>query len=113
VPKLWNDTIEAHRQAVREATLDTTAAFYETMNANLGRRYETVITRAAFRYFHDWAKEYARRGDLDAATRCLRRCLVRRPPGVAPLVEVATMWLKLQRRRLARPLQREAPAGRA
>lgn len=25
VPKLWNDTIEAHRQAVREATLDTTA----------------------------------------------------------------------------------------
>jgi AcrR family transcriptional regulator len=26
VPKLWNDTIEAHRQAVREATLDTTAA---------------------------------------------------------------------------------------
>ena len=26
VPKLWNDTIEAHRRAVREATLDTTAA---------------------------------------------------------------------------------------
>jgi AcrR family transcriptional regulator len=26
VPKLWNQTIEAHRAAVREATLDTTAA---------------------------------------------------------------------------------------
>jgi AcrR family transcriptional regulator len=26
VPKLWNDTIEAHRRAVREAILDTTAA---------------------------------------------------------------------------------------
>jgi len=26
VPKLWNKTIEAHRHAVREATLDTTAA---------------------------------------------------------------------------------------
>jgi AcrR family transcriptional regulator len=26
VPKLWTDTIEAHRQAVRDATLDTTAA---------------------------------------------------------------------------------------
>lgn len=26
MPKLWNDTIEAHRSAVREATLDTTAA---------------------------------------------------------------------------------------
>ncbi len=26
VPKLWNDTIAAHRRAVRDATLDTTAA---------------------------------------------------------------------------------------
>jgi AcrR family transcriptional regulator len=26
VPKLWNDTIEAHRAAVRDATLDTAAA---------------------------------------------------------------------------------------
>jgi AcrR family transcriptional regulator len=26
VPKLWNDTIEAHRHAVREATLDAAAA---------------------------------------------------------------------------------------
>lgn len=25
MPKLWNDTIEAHRQAVRDATLETTA----------------------------------------------------------------------------------------
>ena len=25
MPKLWNDTIEAHRRAVRDATLDTTA----------------------------------------------------------------------------------------
>ena len=26
MPKLWNDTIEAHRRAVRDAVLDTTAA---------------------------------------------------------------------------------------
>lgn len=26
MPKLWNDTIEAHRQSVRDATLDATAA---------------------------------------------------------------------------------------
>jgi AcrR family transcriptional regulator len=26
VPRLWDDTIEAHRRAVRDATLDTTAA---------------------------------------------------------------------------------------
>ncbi|TIL19051.1 MAG: helix-turn-helix transcriptional regulator, partial [Mesorhizobium sp.] len=26
MPKLWNETIDAHRRAVRDATLDTTAA---------------------------------------------------------------------------------------
>jgi len=26
VPKLWNETVEAHRRAVRDATLDATAA---------------------------------------------------------------------------------------
>ncbi len=26
MPKLWNETIGAHRRAVRDATLDTTAA---------------------------------------------------------------------------------------
>ena len=26
VPRLWDETIEAHRRAVRDATLDTTAA---------------------------------------------------------------------------------------
>jgi glycosyltransferase involved in cell wall biosynthesis len=94
--------------------LDATAAFYDVMNVNFGRRYESVITRATFRYFYDWAREYARRGDLDAATSCLRRCLARRPPGLAPLVELGTMWLKLQRRRLGRRAMRpEAPASRA
>jgi AcrR family transcriptional regulator len=29
VPKLWNDTIEAHRREVRDAILDTTAALVE------------------------------------------------------------------------------------
>ncbi len=94
--------------------LDATAAFYEVMTENLGGRYESVITRARFRYFYDWAKEYTRRGDLDAAARCVRRCLTRRPPGIAPLVELAAMWLRVQRRRFARPsIHREAPASRA
>jgi hypothetical protein len=26
MPKLWNETIEAHRRAVRDAIMDTTAA---------------------------------------------------------------------------------------
>jgi AcrR family transcriptional regulator len=58
VPKLWNDTIEAHRRAVRDATLDTTAALV----AKHGLRSvtmsqiaeETGIGRATlYKYFPD------------------------------------------------------------
>ena len=58
VPKLWNETIEAHRRAVREATLDTTAALVAehglrsvTMSQIAG---ETGIGRATlYKYFPD------------------------------------------------------------
>jgi AcrR family transcriptional regulator len=58
VPKLWNETIEAHRRAVRDATLDTTAA----LMAEHGLRSvtmsqiaeETGIGRATlYKYFSD------------------------------------------------------------
>ncbi len=58
VPKLWNETIEAHRRAVRDATLDTTAALV----AEHGLRSvtmsqiaeETGIGRATlYKYFPD------------------------------------------------------------
>jgi AcrR family transcriptional regulator len=58
VPKLWNETIETHRQAVRDATLDTTAALV----AEHGLRSvtmsqiaeETGIGRATlYKYFPD------------------------------------------------------------
>ena len=58
VPKLWNTTIEAHRRAVREATLDSTAALV----AKHGLRSvtmsqiaeETGIGRATlYKYFPD------------------------------------------------------------
>jgi AcrR family transcriptional regulator len=58
VPKLWNETIEEHRRAVREATLDTTA----TLVAAHGLRSvtmsqiaeETGIGRATlYKYFPD------------------------------------------------------------
>ncbi len=58
VPKLWDDTIEAHRRAVRDATLDTTAALVAehgltsvTMSQIAG---ETGIGRATlYKYFPD------------------------------------------------------------
>ena len=58
VPKLWNDTIEAHRRAVRDTTLDITAA----LAAKHGLRSvtmsqiaeETGIGRATlYKYFSD------------------------------------------------------------
>ena len=58
MPKLWNDTIEAHRRAVRDATVDTTAALV----AKHGLRAvtmsqiaeETGIGRATlYKYFPD------------------------------------------------------------
>jgi len=58
IPRLWNETIEAHRRAVREATLDATAALV----AERGLRSvtmsqiaeETGIGRATlYKYFPD------------------------------------------------------------
>jgi AcrR family transcriptional regulator len=58
VPKLWNDTIETHRQAVRDATLDTTAALvaeHGLTSVTMSRiAEETGIGRATlYKYFPD------------------------------------------------------------
>ena len=58
VPKLWNETIEAHRHAVRDATLDTTAAL--VLEHGLRRVTMTQIAEATgigratlYKYFPD------------------------------------------------------------
>ena len=58
VPRLWDDTIEAHRHAVREATLDTTAALvaaHGLASVTMSRiAKETGIGRATlYKYFPD------------------------------------------------------------
>jgi AcrR family transcriptional regulator len=58
VPKLWNDTIEEHRQAVREATLDATAALVAEdglLSVTMSRiAEETGVGRATlYKYFPD------------------------------------------------------------
>jgi len=58
VPKLWNETIEEHRHAVREATLDTTAALvaeHGLRSVTMSRiAEETGIGRATlYKYFPD------------------------------------------------------------
>jgi AcrR family transcriptional regulator len=58
VPKLWSDTIEAHRRSVRDATLDTTAAQvaeHGLASVTMSRiAAETGIGRATlYKYFPD------------------------------------------------------------
>ena len=58
VPRLWTDTIEAHRRAVREATLDTTAALvaeHGLASVTMSQiAEETGIGRATlYKYFSD------------------------------------------------------------
>jgi len=58
VPKLWNDTIEAHNAAVRDATLDTTAALvakHGLLSVTMSQvAEETGIGRATlYKYFSD------------------------------------------------------------
>jgi len=58
VPKLWDDTMDAHRRAVREATLDTTAALvarHGLRAVTMSRiAQETGIGRATlYKYFPD------------------------------------------------------------
>jgi AcrR family transcriptional regulator len=66
VPRLWNETIEAHRRAVRDAILDTTGALVNEqglLSVTMSRIAEEVgIGRATlYKYFpdveailHDW-----------------------------------------------------------
>ncbi|MBA3504635.1 MAG: TetR/AcrR family transcriptional regulator [Betaproteobacteria bacterium] len=58
MPKLWNETIEAHRRAVRDATLDTTAALvaeHGLASVTMSQiAKETGIGRATlYKYFSD------------------------------------------------------------
>jgi len=58
VPKLWNETIEAHRSAVRDATLDVTAALvaeHGSAAVTMSRIAEDAgISRATlYKYFPD------------------------------------------------------------
>ncbi|MFZ3495876.1 TetR/AcrR family transcriptional regulator [Streptomyces sp. 5.8] len=58
MPKLWTETIEAHRHAVREATLDATAALvaeHGLLSVTMSRiAQETGIGRATlYKYFPD------------------------------------------------------------
>lgn len=79
--------------------LEETARFYQAMNANMNFKYDKIIKAAIFGYFLGWAKEYARRGSLDEARACWKKCLTGRPYSRVTLYkEIPTMWLRLHAR---------------
>jgi hypothetical protein len=59
--------------------LQRTLQFYQSMNANLDYRYDTLIRTAMSRYFFEWAQEYENRGDRTHARKCFRTSLRGRP----------------------------------
>lgn len=75
--------------------LDATASFYRTMNANLGYRHDRLVKRAYSRYFFDWAREYAGRGELRRARSCLVRSLA--GGGIRPSIPLPD-YVKLAKR---------------
>jgi hypothetical protein len=77
VPKLWNETIEAHRAAVREATLDTAAALvaeHGLRSVTMSQIAEqTGIGRATlYKYFPDVEAFLHRDGQVARAEQQLR-----------------------------------------
>ena len=75
VPKLWNETIEAHRRAVRDAILDTTAALVAEHGLRVG---DDVADRRADRHRTRDAVQVLPRRRSDPAR--LARTSDHRPP---------------------------------
>jgi len=59
--------------------LAATLQFYRRMNACLNLKYNDLVQTAISKYFIEWAEEYLRRGDLDAAKHCFKVYLTGRP----------------------------------
>lgn len=124
MPRLWTDTIEAHRREVRDAILDTTAA----LAAANGRRSvtmsqiaeETGIGRATlYKYFPDVDAILAAWHDRHLAGHLQHLHALSHGPGndVERLEAVLQMIGRLQLQRHAGPLgqfqHRDEHAGRA
>ena len=59
------------RRSAREK-LASVDAFYRRINEWLGFRHDRAVRAAHRRYFYDWAREHAHRGDRDLARESLR-----------------------------------------
>lgn len=59
--------------------LEETLKFYHRMNACLEFKYNEWVRTAISKYFIEWAEEYLRRKDVNAAKYCFKRYLPERP----------------------------------
>lgn len=88
VPKLWDETIEAHRQAVREAILETTwdlVSEYGLMSVTMTRIAEkTGIGRATlYKYFTDVETILAAQHERHVSSHLAHLAELREQPGDA------------------------------
>lgn len=106
VPKLWNETIEAHRQAVREAILDTTWALVTgsgLASVTMSRiAQEAGIGRATlYKYFSDVVAILAAWHERDIAGHLEHLAELRNQPGDADerLEAVLTAYARITHHR--------------
>jgi len=59
--------------------LQETLKFYRRMNACLQFKYNGLVQTAIAKYFVEWAEEYLRRGDMNAARYCFKLSFTGRP----------------------------------
>jgi glycosyltransferase involved in cell wall biosynthesis len=84
--------------------LEATAMLYEVMSRSLGPRHGPLVRAARFRYFFEWAEEYAGRGDAARARACLARSVSGSPMDAMRRARaVWRLWLRLQRLGRAAP----------
>jgi glycosyltransferase involved in cell wall biosynthesis len=73
-----------------ERKLAETLKFYDTMNRNLGYRYDRLVRTAISKYFIEWAEEYHARGNVTQARACFRTTLAGRP--VNEHISLRRLW---------------------
>lgn len=66
------------RLSAREQQRET-LRFYHRMNKNLNYKYNSLAKLAISKYFIEWAEEYLKRGEIDAAKACYNAGLTGRP----------------------------------
>jgi glycosyltransferase involved in cell wall biosynthesis len=76
--------------------LEKTLNFYHKINAELNYKYNKIVKIAISKYFHEWAEDYEKRGDLEQAKACFKIYLTGTPINkFISARQFFRLWLKL------------------